>query len=275
MSTKYAAVDRVTDEELAEMLLPDKVSPRTVHTVALKLTGWMGLLSFLNGVILCVAIGALIVSLRALPLRNTVQCSARLSTFSPALEAVEYETVKFNGTFRYPSIYRGTPTPELDAAWNRITKNVQPLQISRETLDKIGKADRPSLVRFKEEDGGGYMASVAAIHQLHCLNMLRKYTYNEYYKDKDEAFTVRPDIFRTHLDHCVELIRQKLMCNSDVGVITNEWVDGWDLPYPDFNTVHKCRNYEKVLDWAYKHAMHIPKENVTRLAGEVDLIVPP
>ncbi|KAE9401368.1 hypothetical protein BT96DRAFT_773808, partial [Gymnopus androsaceus JB14] len=168
--------------------------------------------------------------------------------------AVEYNTVTFDGTFRYPSIYRGTPTPELDAAWDRITlPAVQPLSISRETLLKIGKVDKPSLVRYLEEDGGGYMASLEVVHQLHCLNMLRKYTYNDYYKEFDKAFTVDPEKFRTHLDHCVEILRQELMCIADVGVITYEWVDGWELPYPDFNTVHQCRNFEKVLDWAYSH----------------------
>jgi hypothetical protein len=29
--------------------------------------------------------------------------------------------VIFNGTLDFPSIYRGTPRPELDAAWNRAT----------------------------------------------------------------------------------------------------------------------------------------------------------
>ncbi|KAJ7104124.1 hypothetical protein B0H15DRAFT_766556, partial [Mycena belliarum] len=190
---------------------------------------------------------------------------------------VEYGTLKFNGTFRHPSIYRGTPTPELDAAWDRLTTDVQPMRISKETLLRIGKADVPSLVRYREEDGGGYMASVEVVHQLHCLNMLRKYTYHDYYKDTDKAFTIRPDIFRNHLDHCVELLRQNLMCIADTGVITYEWVDGWELPYPDFNTAHQCRNYEKVLDWAYSEAVHVPRQNVTRLAVdfEKDLTVPP
>ncbi|KAJ6597467.1 hypothetical protein DFH09DRAFT_972116 [Mycena vulgaris] len=274
MTEKYSAVDTATDDELAQMLLPETESVRRFGP---QWKSWMSLLSFVNGVIFCVATAAVILSVRSRPHLTAAHCLSRLSTFSPGLEVVEYSTVKFNGTFRHPSIYRGTPTPELDAAWDRLTMDVQPLRLSRETLERIGKVDRPSLVRYREEDGGGYMASVEVVHQLHCLNMLRKYTYNDYYKDFDKSFTIKEDIFRTHLDHCVELIRQNLMCIADTGVITYEWVDGWDLPYPDFNTAHQCRNYDKVLEWAYSQSVHVPRPNVTREAVdyEVDLIVPP
>lgn len=35
---------------------------------------------------------------------------------------IDYDQhVIFNGTLDFPSIYRGTPRPELDAAWNRAT----------------------------------------------------------------------------------------------------------------------------------------------------------
>ncbi|KAG1883827.1 hypothetical protein F4604DRAFT_1516758, partial [Suillus subluteus] len=58
-------------------------------------------------------------------------------------------------------------------------------------------------------------------------------------------------------DHCIEMIRQNIMCNADVKMITWDWVQGLDTPYPNFNTRHQCRNFEKILDWAV-HAVHIP-----------------
>jgi len=36
-------------------------------------------------------------------------------------------------------------------------------------LFKAGRINRPSLVRFRDEDGGGYKASIEFTHQLHCL----------------------------------------------------------------------------------------------------------
>lgn len=46
---------------------------------------------------------------------------------------------------------------------------VKPTRLTREQLLMIGKEDTPSKVKFREEDGGGYMASVEVTHQLHCL----------------------------------------------------------------------------------------------------------
>jgi hypothetical protein len=51
-------------------------------------------------------------------------------------------------------------------------------------------------------------------------------------------------------DHCIDIIRQALMCNADVGIFTYVWVDGYPKPFPDFNVQHKCRSFDVVLDWA-------------------------
>lgn len=42
---------------------------------------------------------------------------------APAVEAVEYLDVRFNGTLHKPSVSKGEPSPELDAAWNSIIFN--------------------------------------------------------------------------------------------------------------------------------------------------------
>ncbi|KAF8907012.1 hypothetical protein CPB84DRAFT_1769237 [Gymnopilus junonius] len=198
--------------------------------------------------------------------------------YSPANEAVEYlnSLTTFNGTFNHPSEFRGHPTPEIDAAWMRISQGVKPTRLTLEQVLKVGKKDSPSKVKFRDEDGGGYMASMEVTHQLHCLNMLRKYTYHEYYETFDPSFTeAKPEVFRTHLDHCVEILRQNLMCSADVGMITYEWVKGFSEPYPDFNTKHQCRNFDKILEWGYKQAVHIPRDHVARFGYEIDLTIPP
>lgn len=65
------------------------------------------------------------------------------------------------------------------------------------------------------------------------------------------------------------------MCAADVGVITYDWLEGWDIPFPDFNTWHQCRNFDKILEWSIEHRVHIPKEHIRRLGHEVDLPGPP
>lgn len=53
-------------------------------------------------------------------------------------------------------------------------------------------------------------------------------------------------------DHCLEMLRQNLMCESDIGVITMQILPerGDNDPWPDFNTPHVCRNFEAIKDWA-------------------------
>ncbi|KAJ3510759.1 hypothetical protein NLJ89_g4492 [Agrocybe chaxingu] len=194
--------------------------------------------------------------------------------YSPANVVADYnkELTTFNGTFNRKSIYRGHPNLQIDEAWNRIVSNMKPTRLTKEQLDRMGIKITPSKVRFSDEDGGGYMGTIEIVHQLHCLNTLRKYVHYEYYKKFDPLFDdAGPKIFH----HCVEIIRQSLMCSADVAMITYEWVKGFRLPYPDFNTKHQCRNYQKILDWANDNAVHIPKEHVTRLPDTVDMLTPP
>ena len=54
-------------------------------------------------------------------------------------------------------------------------------------------------------------------------------------------------------DHCIEMLRQKLTCDADVGIVTHTWVARRETPWPNFNTLHKCRNYAGVVQWSEKH----------------------
>jgi hypothetical protein len=56
------------------------------------------------------------------------------------------------------------------------------------------------------------------------------------------------------LAHCLDILRQQLMCTVDVGILGQIW---WNkeapIAFPDFNTKHKCRNFEDVRKWAEEH----------------------
>lgn len=53
--------------------------------------------------------------------------------------------------------------------------------------------------------------------------------------------------------HCLDIVRQQLMCSVDIGVLGQVWFQpGDEKPeaYVDFNTQHKCRNFNAVRQWA-------------------------
>ncbi|KAG1852834.1 hypothetical protein DFJ58DRAFT_745990 [Suillus subalutaceus] len=195
--------------------------------------------------------------------------------FSPANEAVEsIGIVKFNGSFGATSIYRGSPSPELDAAWDSISFNARPIRMTLEQLLRTGEKPSPSMARYPDEYGGGYMATVEAIHQLHCLDMLRRVSWGDHYYHNGNMHE-SPEEFRTHIDHCIEMLRQLTMCAGDTTMITHDWVEGRTTPFADFNVHHQCRNFEKVLNWVDEHRVFVPKSEMVRLDDNVDLPSPP
>lgn len=65
------------------------------------------------------------------------------------------------------------------------------------------------------------------------------------------------------LAHCLDILRQQLMCTIDIGVLGQVWYQPPDKPlqaFVDFNTVHTCRNFQAIRDWAEKHQLPDPDE---------------
>ncbi|KAF9219965.1 hypothetical protein BS17DRAFT_810874 [Gyrodon lividus] len=178
-----------------------------------------------------------------------------VTKYSPANEAIEYlEHVKYKGYLHFTTPWRGdesgVPGPEIDAAWRRITTDVKPMRITEGQLQKMGMVTTPSTVRFPEEEGGGYLSSLEVTHHLQCLDMLRKATYREHYESFDPLFQGDKDALMNHLDMCVDIIRQAMMCYPDLVMVSYYWVHAQPFPFGDSNTIHRCKNFEKILEWA-------------------------
>ncbi|KAG1740981.1 hypothetical protein EDB19DRAFT_1707156 [Suillus lakei] len=198
-----------------------------------------------------------------------------LHAMAPVNEAIEsIGIVKFNGSFGATSIYRGAPSPEIDSTWDRISFNARPIRMTLEQLLRTGEKPSPSMVRYPDEHGGGYMATIEVIHQLHCVDMLRKASWGDHFYHHGTKHQ-SPEEFRTHLDHCIEILRQVTMCNGDVNMITHDWVEGSAQPRGDFDVPHQCRNFEKTLNWVDEHRVFVPKSKIVRLDDNVDLASPP
>jgi hypothetical protein len=262
-SATYSLVDEVDDRDDTTNLLDSNTVTRPPPPS--RLLRWSSWIS--HGVLMTITIVFFVLWVRAPSIDDVV-------LYSPANEAVEYVgIIRFNGTLGTPSIYRGPPSPETDAAWDRIALNARPIRMTLEQLLRTGEKPTPSMAGYPEEYGGGYMASVEVIHQLHCVDMIRRASWGEEDPATSQEFKDSPEVFRRiHLDHCIEMIRQNLMCRGDVTMLTYDWVKGVEGPLPNFNTPHRCRNLEKILDWVDEHH---PIARVVRLEHNVDLTSPP
>jgi Mycotoxin biosynthesis protein UstYa len=65
------------------------------------------------------------------------------------------------------------------------------------------------------------------------------------------------------------------MCNADVGVVTYNWINGFTVPYPDFNMYKKCRKVDKIIDWVARNTLHLHKDHIDLLGNVVPLAIPP
>lgn len=68
---------------------------------------------------------------------------------------------------------------------------------------------------------------------------------------------------------------QTLMCNGNLDVITYNWAQTGEAPFPDFDVNHKCRDFDAIVAWQEEHS--VPLEwgrNVTRPPGAKVLPMP-
>ena len=167
----------------------------------------------------------------------------------------------FNGKLRdNTSIYRMPPSAEVDAAWDYISaEGIEAITVPGSVVLKTGKDPTMSVKVPPSWNGGSdaYLAQIDVFHQIHCLNELRKEIHYDYYYGATPPEQLHID----HKNHCIHMLLQNLMCHADVEVITHNWVhndriqDPKDKPFPDFNLVKQCRDFDKLLDWTRENAV--------------------
>ncbi|KAF4627068.1 hypothetical protein G7Y89_g11085 [Cudoniella acicularis] len=164
--------------------------------------------------------------------------------YSPARGAIAYETVTFHNELTNHNRFRGKPRPDLDAAWEEILVNTN----VRVTADDLKKMNRNSV---QLSDGSGeYMAGLDVHHQLHCLKMVYRALHPEYYH-------LPKAHMEEHIEHCLDSIRQFLMCKADISIVTYDWLDNHRRPFPNFNVQHECRSFEAIDAWAGERRLNI------------------
>ncbi len=84
---------------------------------------------------------------------------------------------------------------------------------------------------------------------------MRQYTYRDRYDYSNaSSFNQSEKFLRSHVDHCLEIIRKGLVCTADVTPMvflpSEENKLGYDA---DFNMRRKCKNFDNIRRWAYEN----------------------
>ncbi|GIC90530.1 oxidase ustYa family protein [Aspergillus udagawae] len=165
--------------------------------------------------------------------------------YSPAQDVIRYKNVVFNsGWGDQMSIYMGPPSEENNKAWDNL--HVSPAMV------KIPASDAAKLVNETVPIPGdsGYSSGYYLIG---LDDMLRKVLWGVDMHDTNDEEAMH------HLDHCIEMIRQSLMCSADITVDVWEWNEEKQMVTVRADNMHTCRDFEAIRQWALE-----------RPAGEFD-----
>jgi hypothetical protein len=100
-------------------------------------------------------------------------------------------------------------------------------------------------------------------HNLHCVvsslwitacfclshveqNRVRQFLYPESYPE-----IVQRNDHEVHRNHCLEQIRQYVMCAGDLSPVPTKYYTGLGRNYVDSDIPHTCRNFESIQKWMW------------------------
>ncbi|UNI22937.1 hypothetical protein JDV02_008781 [Purpureocillium takamizusanense] len=191
--------------------------------------------------------------------------------YSPAQDAVRYKIQKFHRGFgEDKTIYQGAPSPEVDEAWKALYDSIGIIRIPRSEAERLPNQTYPFI-----GDSGYYIAELAVFHQLHCLNAIRIGLARAYYEKVFNLSDFDPlegSYGRDHLSHCLDALREAVMCASDISVITWKWNSKAQKSLGHGDIVHSCRSFEDIRDWSARHKATLKFDNTVFV--ENDLMIP-
>lgn len=87
----------------------------------------------------------------------------------------------------------------------------------------------------------------------------RQYFRSRYSRRQVISFRNKPrkNLLTTSKDHCIDDIRQALMCHADPSILTFDWLPNWRSPWPNFAIDHTCVDWNALDDWAAKRSFSV------------------
>ncbi|KAJ7869753.1 hypothetical protein B0H14DRAFT_2726991 [Mycena olivaceomarginata] len=191
--------------------------------------------------------------------------------YSPALSVVEHEVRVYHRGFTGDlSPFQIPPSPQLTQIWSDLYN----FGVSRITKEEA--AHLPNKTHAIPGDPGHYIAELDVFHNLHCLNKVRMALDPDYYPDwrisTSKNYIPTQKNATDHVAHCIDWIRQSIMCHADTSVIVWQWDPQTNASIVKGNVAHTCRKFDKITEWAKQRVLVNAYDPTVHI--EDDIVVP-
>lgn len=138
---------------------------------------------------------------------------------------------------------------------NEVAKNLPPSKASPSRPDTHKVGAHRAILPLTEVSLNSVLQvyGVSVFHQLHCVNMLRLNMYPEEFHWTMPGQS--PEHIRKHRDHCIDYLRQAVMCSADVTF------EPWgEVGVNGMGAIHQCRDFQKIFTWAFNQRYNRTKD---------------
>ncbi|KAI1092134.1 hypothetical protein F5B19DRAFT_233864 [Rostrohypoxylon terebratum] len=163
---------------------------------------------------------------------------ARLDTLTLDDEPLALRRQRFVLSENSP--YAGPPSEGIDKSWAKLLDH-----INLRASDKELASSNQTSVQLP--GGRGSLVWMDVSHQLHCVKYLRQWIYRDHYHP--EVGPVETPHWLLHVDHCLDLVRQALMCRADTSLMTFHWEADRREPMLKLESPeHVCVDWEDLME---------------------------
>ncbi|KAK1242013.1 hypothetical protein MKX07_007836 [Trichoderma sp. CBMAI-0711] len=114
-----------------------------------------------------------------------------------------------------------------------------------EEVRRLGKNPKTAVIAPEAWHNGEekYIAITQSSHDLHCLNMIRRGMFKDYYFNGTISWALEQ-----HLMHCLHSLLQSLQCRYSTDIYLSAWVEGQEFAVVDFNISRQCLSYDEYMN---------------------------
>ncbi|KAF3768853.1 hypothetical protein M406DRAFT_327269 [Cryphonectria parasitica EP155] len=146
--------------------------------------------------------------------------------------------------FDFPTAYEDTSI-DGDKLWD----DLMPVGSGFVRVPHPRQYDMPASKAIEGDPEDAEIYSVSALHQLHCLGVIRD-VIKKYESHSKSRFAGAG-----HEYHCIDYLRQSIMCAGDTTLDYAEAHagDGRRTGFSGANSTHQCRDWDALVGWAVEN----------------------